>query len=447
VKPDEPEHATESLLRGPAEELTCYELVVVDGPNRGASFSLTEGKARVGSAASCQLRLNDPTVSRVHFEATAEPVGLRVVDSSSTNGTFVDSIRIRDAVLTAGATIRVGASAIRVHPGELPILVPISTRASFGELLGSSVEMRRMYAILERVAPTDSTVLVQGETGTGKELAARAIHDASRRARGPFVAVDCGAIAETLIESELFGHVRGAFSGAQGDRAGLFEEADGGTLFLDEIGELPLSLQPKLLRALELREVRRVGANSGRKVDVRVVAATHRPLAASVNAGTFREDLFYRLAVVEVALPPLRARREDIVDLARHFFERFGGPDASLPPELVPTLLTREWPGNVRELRNFVDRAVTLGHDAIRASASVEQGAPPGLEAFIPAHLPLKDARAAWSHWFDVVYVHALLRKADQNVTRAAALAGVHRRSLQRLMVAAGLRADDDDEK
>jgi transcriptional regulator with GAF, ATPase, and Fis domain len=311
-------------------------------------------------------------------------------------------------------------------------------------LLGQSFEMRRIYAILDRVAPTDATMLVTGETGTGKEAVAQAIHDASRRADGPFVAVDCGAIAENLVESELFGHVRGAFSGAVAERRGLFEEASGGTLFLDEIGELPLALQPKLLRALETREVRRVGANSAKKVDVRVVAATNRSLAKAVNDGIFREDLYYRLAVVEVELPPLRARREDIRMLAQNFYEHFTGSRDVLPDAFVRTLEIRGWPGNVRELRNFVERSISLGWSA--EGNAVVESAPvdPSASVAVPTHLQLRDARAWWSDQFERVYVTTLLKKTNGNVTRAAEIAGVNRRSLQRLMVQHGLRSDDD---
>jgi transcriptional regulator with PAS, ATPase and Fis domain len=264
------------------------------------------------------------------------------------------------------------------------------------------------------------------------------VHAASRRSRGPFVTVDCGAIAENLIESELFGHVRGAFSGAHGDRKGLFEEANGGTLFLDEIAELPLALQPKLLRALETREVRRVGSNLTRPVDVRLLAATHRSLGQSVNEGSFREDLYYRLAVVEVELPPLRGRREDIAVIAQRFYERFSESDEPLPDWLAAEIQARAWSGNVRELRNFIERTVTL----VRTGDRIDT--PPGeamsAELLVPIHLPLKDARVAWMEQFERRYAEALLRRTGGNVTRAAEMAGVHRRSMQRLIASLGGR-------
>jgi DNA-binding NtrC family response regulator len=309
--------------------------------------------------------------------------------------------------------------------------------------------MRRLYAVLERIAPTNATLLIEGETGTGKDVAARSLHAASLRQSGPFVPVDCGAIPENLIESELFGHVRGAFSGAVSDRKGVFEEAHGGTLFLDEIGEMPLSVQSKLLRALETRSVRRVGGNSERPVDVRIVAATNRSLAACANQGTFREDLYYRLAVVEVKLPPLRARGEDIAILARHFYSRFAADvDASLPPSFIAMLCQRGWPGNVRELRNFIERSVSLGFvgepaAAAETSRAIQAQLPFDLEPIVPLHLPLKDARQAWTESFESIYVRSMLKKTGGNLTHAAQLAGVNRRFMQRLVARLGLRASE----
>jgi transcriptional regulator with PAS, ATPase and Fis domain len=302
-----------------------------------------------------------------------------------------------------------------------------------------------VYAILERIAPTNATLLIEGETGTGKDVAARSLHGASSRADGPFIPVDCGAIPENLIESELFGHVRGAFSGAVTDRKGVFEEAHGGTLFLDEIGEMPMSVQAKLLRAIETRSVRRVGGNTERPVDVRIVAATNRSLATRANEGAFREDLYYRLAVVEVKLPPLRARPDDIAPLARHFHEKLAGGSAPMPEPFVAMLVARAWPGNVRELRNFIERSVSLGFmgdpQAAGARARPALSTPEAaLETIVPLHLPLKDARQAWTESFESIYVRCMLKKTGGNLTRAAELAGVNRRFLQRLIARLGLR-------
>jgi transcriptional regulator with PAS, ATPase and Fis domain len=342
--------------------------------------------------------------------------------------------------------VTLGGTSLRVEIGAEPVHVRLSDRERFGDVVGTSVEMRRVFAVMEKVAATESTVLIQGETGTGKEIVARAIHDASSRAAGPFVVVDCGAIAENLIESELFGHARGSFSGAVSDRKGLFAEASGGTIFLDEIGELPLPMQPKLLRALESRHIRRVGENTPHLIDVRVLAATNRPLASSVNDGSFREDLYYRLAVVEIQLPALRSRREDIPALARTFHERMTGGGEHLSEEFIASLVARSWPGNVRELRNCIERLVCLGAARVAPPALRSTSALPlGLETLVPVNLPFKDARAAWMEQFEMVYVTALLRKTGGNVTRAAEMAGLHRRSLQRVLASLGMRASDDD--
>jgi len=293
--------------------------------------------------------------------------------------------------------------------------------------------MRQVFALLERVAPTQTTVLVDGETGTGKELVAEAIHEESPRAAGPFIVFDCSAVSSSLIESELFGHARGAFTGAVTDRAGAFELADGGTIFLDEIGELPLDLQPKLLRVLERREVRRLGSADTTNVDVRVIAATNRSLAAEVDAGRFREDLFYRLEVVHVTLPPLRERPDDIAPLARRFAAELGQPTA-LSDRTLRGFETQAWPGNVRELRNAVARAVSLGEPQGEAGA-----APPNPFA-VDLAMPLKIAREQIADAFEERYLLAALAQTGGNVTRAAEIAGVSRKFIQRAVKRYGLR-------
>jgi transcriptional regulator with PAS, ATPase and Fis domain len=466
MPPDYPQDPTSRIAARPSMRIWSLDLVVVDGPSRGARATVVSGTARVGAADGNDLTIADPTVSRVHCELVARAGAITLRDLGSTNGTFVEGVRVRDAEIPPGAVVRVGASAFRVDVGQEPAFVELSARDSFGELVGSSLEMRRLYAALERLAPTDTTVLVEGETGTGKDVLARSLHAASPRATGPFVAVDCGAIPESLVESELFGHVRGAFTGAVGDRKGVFEEAHGGTLFLDEIGEMPIAMQAKLLRAIESRSVRRVGAATSRPVDVRIVAATNRSLARCVNEGTFREDLYYRLAVVTLSLPPLRTRREDITMLARHFHRAISGADAiELPPEFLARLMGRSWPGNVRELRNFVERSVSLGlvaESKERPGARGSRPAPaapqalPSLEGMMAMRLPLKEARAAWIESFESIYVRDVLRQSGGNVTRAAERAGVSRRFLQRMIARLGIKpaevgaserdfADDDE--
>ena len=433
-------------------------LAVVDGPSRGARAQVGSEIARIGTADGNDLVLADRTVSRFHCEVVLRGEAIVIRDCGSTNGTLIDGVRIREAEIPPGTLVRIGGSAFRVELGEEPAFVEVSAQTAFGELVGASVEIRRVYAILERLARTDATVLVQGETGTGKDVLARSLHAASRRADRPFVAVDCGAIPEHLVESELFGHVKGAFTGATADRRGVFEEADGGTLFLDEIGEMPLALQPKLLRAIESRSIRRVGGTGARTVDVRIIAATNRSLASSINDGSFREDLYYRLAVVELRLPPLRARRDDIPVLAAYFFRTFAGDGAALPTEFVAGLVGRGWPGNVRELRNYIERSVSLGTIAPRAPAppgapltarAPDPVSPDSIESFVALHLPLKEARRAWTKSFELVYVRTMLKLVGGNVTRAAERAGVSRRFLQRMVARLGIKPggpDRDDE-
>ncbi|NUP09209.1 MAG: sigma 54-interacting transcriptional regulator [Polyangiaceae bacterium] len=432
----------------PAPETRAIDLVVLTGPDAGKRVRVAGGSARIGTNRGNELCLTDRAVSRIHCEIAVRRGAVTLRDAGSTNGTFVDGRRVRDIDLTDGSVVRLGETSIRIEPAPAAASTPAQPRDRFGELVGSSAEMQRLYSMLERVAQTDSTVLVLGETGTGKEVVARSIHDGSARARAPFVTLDCGAIPESLIESELFGHVRGAFTGASTDRRGVFEEADGGTLFIDEIGELPLMMQPKLLRALEARRIRRVGANTYVPINVRVIAATHRSLYQSVNHGTFRDDLYYRLAVVELEVPPLRARIEDIPVLAAHFLEQLTGSPATPSPEMLSTLAGRSWKGNVRELRNVIERSLSLGWDATAASLRPQPLQEGPAHASIPTHLPLKEARVAWVEQFETVYVRALLERSHGNVTRAAAMAGVNRRFLQRMMARLGIRGTDpnDDE-
>jgi DNA-binding NtrC family response regulator len=429
-------------------KLPGLKLTVMEGPDRGRELVARRGVLSVGTASDNDLVVTDDSVSRRHLEIRLRTDEVRAIDLRSTNGTYVDGVRIVECVLSAGSLIRIGSTAIRASRIEEPVIVPISGRDRFGGLLGQSAAMRQVFAVLERVAPTEATVLIQGETGTGKEVAAEAIHAGSPRAEGPFVALDCGAIAPSLVESELFGHVRGAFTGAISDRAGAFEEADGGTLFLDEIGELPLELQPKLLRALETRQIRRLGAAQARKVDVRILAATNRDLAAEVNAGNFREDLYFRLAVVQVELPPLRARREDIPVLVRQFVERLAPGSQPPSPETLKALAAQPWPGNVRELRNAVERAIALAAPDDRASTSPDLMAPPPTDRMAPLFdLPIKEAVERWTELFERAYLEHALRMCGGSVSGAARRIGVNRRFVQRLMKRLGMREGSEPEE
>jgi transcriptional regulator with GAF, ATPase, and Fis domain len=421
--------ATSAVAKPKPVTVSVVQLSVVVGPDRGKTAQIS-GVARVGTASGTQLALTDPKVSRLHLELRTERHGCRVIDLGSTNGTSLDGVVIHDAELRSGSTLQLGDTSLRVDFGGETCDLPLSESDHFGSLLGRSSEMRIAYALLERAAGSDATVLLSGETGTGKELAARALHRASPRAAGPYVVVDCASLAESVIESELFGHKRGAFTGAEQTRIGLFEAADGGTLFLDEIDSLPPTLQPRLLRVLESQELRRVGENEARPIDVRVIAATGTSLAERVNSGMFREDLWYRLAVVEVVLPPLRTRGADIALLARHFWTTYA-PNTEFPEHALPSLFERTWSGNVRELRNAIQRLAVVGSLAPERTLGGDQSGDDWKELLT---LPLHEARRRSTELFEQRYAAAMLENADGNVTRAAELAGVNRRTFQRLI-------------
>jgi transcriptional regulator with GAF, ATPase, and Fis domain len=304
-----------------ASDVAAYRLVVVDGPDSGAAFDLPVNapRALLGQSAVCQVRLSDPEVSRRHAALDATAEGLRIVDLDSTNGVWVDRVHVFDALLAGEELVRVGRTQLQVEPvlGSAP---PVAGGDSFGRVLGASEAMRRLYPIFARLAASDVPVIIEGETGTGKEVLAESFHMMGPRAGGPFVVFDCTAVPPSLVESELFGHEKGAFTGALTTRKGVLEQAEGGTLLIDELGDLDLSLQPKLLRAIERLEVRRVGGDRAIRVNVRVLAATRRDLDREVQAGRFRDDLYHRLAVARVELPALRDRHGDVELLARHFW-------------------------------------------------------------------------------------------------------------------------------
>ncbi len=391
---------------------------------------------RIGTHSSNDLVLRDPAVSRFHCKLTRDGAVWRLQDSGSLNGTSLDGVRIRDAELAEG-TIALGDTVLFVRAVEGTDPVDLPNVRSFGALLGASVAMRKLFACLEKVAASEINVLIEGESGTGKELVAAEIVQRGPRAERPFVIVDCGAISPNLVESELFGHVRGAFTGADRDRVGAFETANGGTVFLDEIGELPLELQPKLLRALESREVRRVGETRTRKVNVRVIAATNRDLEREVNKGRFREDLYFRLAVMSVRVPPLRERLDDLPLLVRGFLSALSLPDRIdlFPPHVLAELAAHEWPGNVRELRNYVERSVVMREPLPTTQRQVNAASD------VDLRLPFKLAKDGVVDAFERNYLSALLDAAGGNVSKAARNGGMDRMYLHRLIQKHGLRA------
>jgi two-component system response regulator GlrR len=430
----------------------------------GQQAAVIDGKVLIGSAPASGIVVHDPTVSRIHAELETRHDGLWLRDVGSRNGTFVDGLQVTGARVPDKAKLRLGSTEFLVDYNKTQRRqVVIWPNAGFGKLVGTSVAMRELFATLARIAPMDASVLIYGETGTGKELVARAIHDASPRKSKPFVVVDCAALPENLLDAELFGHTRGAFTGAHAARAGAIESAEGGTVFLDEIGELPIAMQPKLLRVLESRTVRRVGDAAHRNVDVRFLSATHRDLLTMVNAAEFREDLYFRLSVIPVQVPALRERKEDIDLLVSHFLRSAGGP-AHIAAELMRELTSRPWRGNVRELRNFVERARALGATEALAMTSQREpvaqvsepslpgSSPPAARSEAPA-LPLpaasaaadprdarmfeqayKDFRESWVDSGEKEYVRRLLLRHDRNVAAAARAAEVDRTYIYRLI-------------
>jgi two-component system, NtrC family, response regulator GlrR len=417
-----------------------FRLEVVGGADRGLGFSAKRERTTLGTSLSNDFVLGDRTVSRFHCQISVENGRAILRDLGSHNGTFVNGVRIHEAVLGADALLRIGTNEIRFELADGHFGIPLSSKQRFGRLVGRSSLMRAAFSVLERAAMSDATLLLIGETGTGKDAAAQSIHEASRRRSGPFVAVDCGAISPALLESELFGHVRGAFTGAVAGRLGAFQQAHGGTLFLDEIGELAADLQPKLLRALEAREIRPVGASSAGSVDVRIIAATNRDLYQEVNSKRFRADLYYRLAVIEARLPPLRECPEDLHEIVSELLAGVEAGERALAaalsaPEAIARLRAHAWPGNVRELRNYLDRCLALGV-VLTPSAEPELSS----SASIDLNLPLKLARQRHIEQFEKQYLSQLLDAHAGNVSAAARAAGVDRAHLHRLLVRAGLR-------
>lgn len=414
-------------------------LHVQSGPDAPAEFAHNARELSIGSHPSNHLVLGDSSVSRFHLRIVATETGFRVLDKKSTNGTFVNGVRVHDGYLLDGAQLRVGNSLIGVRFGETETRVDLAETDNFGAALGGSVGMREIFAIAERAAATTATVLLLGETGTGKDVLAHEIHEHSSRATHPFVVFDCAAAPPNLIESELFGHVRGAFTGAERNHAGVFQRATSGTLFLDEIGELPLSLQAKLLRALDSRVITPVGGSQPIAVDVRVIAATNRDLRDMVARELFRSDLYYRLAVIPIEIPPLRDRSEDIPSLAAHFLEHIVARDGHKGNWLrqhleraFAGLAHYRWPGNVRELQNVIERAVAFADPAELAKDPFLQLVElrSRMARAIKSPGPLATAREQ----FDRQYLRDALAAAHGTIKTAAVTAGIHPKSFERLL-------------
>jgi transcriptional regulator with GAF, ATPase, and Fis domain len=438
-------------------ERPVFELVELGSGKRHRFDCAT---VRIGAGAGNDVVLDRPTVSSVHAELVVGDTGFRLRDLGSTNGTTVNGVRVIEAFVNDGARLTIGGDIeLELRVSKERVSQPLSTETELHGAVGASAAMRAVFSRIDRVGKTDATVLIHGETGTGKEVTAWAIYESSKRKDKPFVVVDCAAVARTLIESELFGHEKGAFTGADKRRIGAFERAHGGTLFLDELGELELELQPKLLRALERREVQRLGGDKPIPVDVRIVAATNRDLRSMVARREFREDLYYRLAVVTLELPPLRERKEDIAVLVDHFLKGLGLGRDALPEGAMDRFLEHNWPGNARELKNAVERAVVLGEakplgataltsssSSSSSSSATSISAPAGGESgtfTVNPENPYKDQKAAVIADFEERYVRTLMKIHQGNVSSAARVAGIDRMSLHKIIERYGLDARD----
>ncbi len=423
-------------------KLRRCRLQVSAGPDEGRSLVSDKERLRCGAHPTNDLVLTeDRAASRHHFEVHFTERGWLLVDLNSTNGTWLDGRRIERAYLSNGSQVRAGLSTITFTSLDAELAVEPEREDELCGLVGQSMKMRQIFGLIKRIAPMDVSVIIGGETGTGKELVARAIHSLSHRRKGPMVVLDCGAIPPNLIESELFGHEQGAFTGATTGRPGAFERAQGGTIFLDELGELRFDLQPKLLRVLENREVRRVGGNDVISVDCRVIAATNRDLQKEIAEGNFREDLYFRLSVITLQLPPLRERREDLPLIlkqaladpevvARHGRKRISAEALSL-------LMAYPWPGNVRELMNVMSHVLTFSegeevkpdHLPPRLRGQTREGGLPFNE-----HLTFKDAKEQLLENFEREYITSVLSRCEGNLSRAARESGLHRKSIERLV-------------
>jgi len=434
----EPHILTTRLIQGERDHLEVdqAELEVTDGPERGARLPLGLATRTIGTSSRCDLVLTDPTISSTHAEVSVRDGAHVLRDTGSKNGVYLEGWRVTAVPLASGMKLRLGSTTLAVRATGETETVALAAPAT-GDMIARSVAMRAVIAQLDRFAPSDITILLEGETGVGKDVLARYAHAASQRVNGPFVPVDCGAISPSLLASELFGHIAGAFTGASKTREGMVSAAEGGTLFLDEIGELPIDLQPMLLRLLEQRTSRAVGATRESHHDIRVIAATNRNLGEEVRARRFRQDLYYRLAVGAVRVPPLRDRQADIPLLVERFAAESG---ARISREVVRALAAYHWPGNVRELRNAVHRIAVMPDMALdRVVQTVPER----------SRLAMPQAREEAIAEFEREYVSSVLLAAGGSVSRAAELAGVSRQYLYRLITEHDIGrsggGDDDD--
>jgi DNA-binding NtrC family response regulator len=421
-------------------------LLIVKGPDRGESIAIGRVAFTLGSGSGCDVPLSDPTISRRHLGVEPGADGVVLRDLGSTNGSFVQGSRFNELTLGFGTEVTIGKTVLKYVPNEEAIDLGPSESESYGALVGRDPKMRRLFKLLDDVAATDATVLIEGESGTGKALFAEEIHRHSPRKNGPFVVFDCGVIPEGRIEAALFGAVAGAISGAVTDRRGAFEEADGGTLFLAEIGELPMAVQPALLRALDKQVVRPVGGSNYARASVRVVASTNRNLHAEIAAKQFREDLYYRIAIVRMLVPPLRERPDDIPVLVQSFLDQLR-PDRPLAvaPGALERLRRHDWTGNVRELRNVVERASALSRGSeLVLDDTFDRGMTTSGNTAPDLTLPFKEAKAQVVDAFERAYIEALLKRHEGNLSAAARAAEIDRKHLRELLRKHGLRASSE---
>lgn len=435
------------------------QLVVIEGPDLNKKIELNRKSIKIGKKEDNDFALSDSAVSRYHSEVQMTGDAFVLNDLDSTNGTCINDIRVKQAYLSPGDVISLGNTKIEFQAYDEDLRIKPSDRTEYGDMVGKSKKMRQIFGVLEKVSPSLATISIQGETGTGKELVARAIHETSHRKGKPFIVFDCSAVAANLIESELFGHEKGAFTGAVKQHKGAFEAANGGTVFLDELGELPLDLQPKLLRALEQREIKRVGSTQTVSLDVRVVCATNRDLKKEVEEGNFRADLYYRLSVVKIMLPSLRERSEDIPLIIQKLLShaRYNrNPDNTyrvtrVEDDALKMLQRYTWPGNVRELSNILERAVSMAPgesiDAGHLSfvfQEIENAVEPTERMIVDTTIPFKEAKQKVVEMFERDYLEELLRKNDGNVSKSSRVAEIDRKHLRNLIKKYNISAKDD---